>query len=222
MLSMPSTTNEVNRHSEAVDVARRYQRLERPLSYAVALLVGLVAGAAFLLFSLIEAALVGLALGALVRVPVFRTSGTARLVTDADPDAVRTDFEGGTPPPLAFQWGVADDLRLTDDGVTYEFSYLFGLRSTEMTVETRSSAPDAGADGDTLELIVTADGRPWATYTASMQRDGDDTVVDIDWASDRRFGLRRLPQQFVAERYRADAFAVQGYRVADRETSLSP
>jgi len=45
--------------------------------------------------------------GALVRVPVFRTSGTARLVTDADPGAVRrAEFEGETPPPLAaFRWG---------------------------------------------------------------------------------------------------------------------
>jgi len=55
--------------------------------------------------SLIEAVLVGLVPGALVRVPVFRTSGTARLVTDADPGAVRAEFEGETPPPLAFQWG---------------------------------------------------------------------------------------------------------------------
>ena len=217
---MPSGTNEVNRHSEAVDVARRYRRLERPLSYAVALLVGLVVGAAFLLFSLIEAVLVGLAAGALVRVPVFRPSGAARLVTDADPDAVRVDFESGTPPPLAFQWGIADDVRSTDDGVTYEFSYLFGLCSTEMTVETRWNTPDAGADGD-VELVVTAGGRPWATYTVSIQRRGDDTAVDIEWASDRRFGLRRLPQQLVADRYRADALVVQGYRVADRETSLS-
>jgi len=111
---------------------------------AVALLVGLVVGAAFILFSLIEAVLVGLVLGALVRVPVFRTSGTARLVTDADPGAVRAEFEGETPPRLPSS-GVADDVRSTDDGVTYEFSYLFGLRSTEMTVETRVNAPDAGA-----------------------------------------------------------------------------
>jgi len=152
--------------------------------------------------------------------PVFRPSGAARLVTDADPDAVRADFERETPPPLVFQWGIADDVRSTDDGVTYEFSYLLGLRSTEMTVETRWNTPDAGTDGD-LELIVTVGGRPWATYTVSMQRDGDDTVVDVDWMSDRRFGLRRLPQRLVADRYRADALAVQGYRVADRETSLS-
>jgi hypothetical protein len=105
MLSMPSTTNPVDRPSEAVDVAQRYQRLERPLSYVVALLVGLAVGAAFLLFSLLQAVLVGLALGALVRIPVFRTSGTARLITDADPETVRADFAGATPPPLAFQWG---------------------------------------------------------------------------------------------------------------------
>jgi len=212
---MPSTTNPVDRPSETVDVAQRYQRLERPLSYVVALLVGLVVGAAFLLFSLLQAVLVGLALGALVRIPVFRTSGTARLITDADPETVRADFAGATPPPLAFQWGVADAVHPTDDGATYEFSYLLGLRSTEMTVETRSYAPD----GD-LELLVTAGGRPWATYTASISQDDDHTVVDVDWTSDRRFGLRRLPQQFVAERYRADALAAQGYTVAERETSL--
>ena len=212
---MPSTTNPVDRPSEAVDVAQRYQRLERPLSYVVALLVGLAVGAAFLLFSLLQAVLVGLALGALVRIPVFRTSGTARLITDADPETVRADFAGATPPPLAFQWGVADAVHPTDDGGIYEFSYLLGLRSTEMTVETRSNAPD----GD-LELLVTAGGRPWATYTASISQDDDHTVVDVDWTSDRRFGLRRLPQQFVAERYRADALAAQGYTVAERETSL--
>lgn len=216
---MPSTTNPVDRPSEAVDVAQRYQRLERPLSYVVALLVGLVVGAAFLLFSLLQAVLVGLALGALVRIPVFRTSGTARLITDADPETVRADFAGATPPPLAFQWGIADAVHTTDDGATYEFSYLLGLRSTEMTVETRSNVPDGDPDGD-VALLVTAGGRPWGTYTASIRQDDDHTVVDVDWTSDRRFGLRRLPQQFVAERYRADALAAQGYTVAERETSL--
>lgn len=216
---MPSTTNPVDRPSEAVDVAQRYQRLERPLSYVVALLVGLVVGATFLLFSLLQAVLVGLALGALVRIPVFRTSGTARLITDADPETVRADFAGATPPPLAFQWGIADAVHTTDDGATYEFSYLLGLRSTEMTVETRSNAPDGDPDDD-VELLVTAGGRPWGTYTASIRQDDDHTVVDVDWTSDRRFGLRRLPQQFVAERYRADALAAQGYTVAERETSL--
>jgi len=53
--------------------------------------------------------------------------------------------------PACLPVGVADDVRSTDDGVTYEFSYLFGLRSTEMTVETRVNAPDAGGDDDTLE-----------------------------------------------------------------------
>lgn len=57
-----------------------------------------------LLFSLVQALLVGLVVAALVRVPVFRNSGTVRLITDAEPDAVQADFEGATPPPLAFQW----------------------------------------------------------------------------------------------------------------------
>ncbi|QAU14055.1 hypothetical protein EKH57_15855 [Halorubrum sp. BOL3-1] len=121
---------------------------------------------------------------------------------------------------MALQWGTADAVRTTADGVAYEFSYLFGLRSTEMRVEARLSAPDASGDGD-IELLVTAGGRLWATYTASIRRDDDDTVVDVEWTADCRFGLRRLPQQFVAERYQSDALTAQGYTVADRETSLS-
>ncbi|WP_233563529.1 hypothetical protein [Haloarcula sp. Atlit-7R] len=58
-----------------------------------------------------------------------------------------------------------------------------------MTVETRPNAPDVEEEGN-LELLVTAGSRPWATYTASISRDGDDTVVDIGWISDRRFGFR--------------------------------
>jgi hypothetical protein len=93
---------DVRRPVDAIVVADRYRRLERLLSGAVAVFVGVAVAAAVLLLPLLPglgvAALVVLA----VRVPLFTTRGTARLTTDADPDAVRGDFDGPTPPLLAF------------------------------------------------------------------------------------------------------------------------
>lgn len=177
---------------EASTVARRYHRLERLVSGAVALLVAAVA--AFLRLPLLQALAVWVVVLAVVRVPVFRSNGAARLVTDAGPGTVRADFAGATPAVLAFQWGIADDVRRTGDGGVYEISYLFGLRSTRVATEVRSRPSDDVEPVDEFELLVTAGGKPWGTYAVSVDgRDGR-TVVDIEVASDRRFGLRRLPQ----------------------------
>ncbi|WP_166377359.1 hypothetical protein [Halorubrum sp. BOL3-1] len=45
---MPSATDDEDRPPKRITVARRYQRIERPLSYAVALLAALLVGVAFL------------------------------------------------------------------------------------------------------------------------------------------------------------------------------
>jgi hypothetical protein len=57
-----------------------------------------------------------------------------------------------------------------------------------------------------LEIVVTAGGRPWATYVVSIDERGGETVVDVALASDRRFGLRRLPQWLLARRYRDECW----------------
>lgn len=212
---MPSTTD-LRRPPDAVAVADRYRRLERPLSGAVALLLGVVVAVAVVWLPLVPGLLVAAVLLVAVRVPLLTSRGTARFVTDATPEAVRDDFDGPTPPPLTFQWGVADAVHATDSGAIYRFTYLFGLRSTTMSVEVDRHAP-----GD-VRLVVTADGRPWATYDVTVRSDGADTVVDVTWESDRRFGLNRLPQWVAAERYRADALGAQGYAVVDRDATLSP
>jgi hypothetical protein len=149
---------------------------------------------------------------------VFRTEGTARLTTDRSPVEARADFEGPTPPPLALQWGVADDVRPTGDGAVYGIGYLLGLRSVRMGIERR---PSASADRD-AEIVVTADGEPWATYAVSVRERDGGAEVGVAWSADRRFGLRRLPQWLVAERYREAALVAQGYAVAERDASLSP
>ena len=72
-----------------------------------------------------------------------------------------------------------------------------------------------------LELTVTANDKPWATYTIALREHDDETLVDIVWASYRRFGHRRLPQWLIADRYHLAALTAQGYRVLNRDVTLS-
>ena len=211
---MPSRSD-VERPPGARAVAERYRRYERPLSALVAVAVVAAFLATYLTTSLVPAVGVFAGLLALVRVPIFRTRGTARLETDADADTVVDDFTGPTPPVLAFQWGIADAVVADDEAVTYRIPYLFGLRSVEVTVCARA---DAAPDGSrTVELAVTANGDPWSTYTVHVTpRDGR-TAVEYEYVADRRFGLRRLPQRLVAGRYRDEALAAQGYTVVERD-----
>jgi hypothetical protein len=214
---VPSTTTDatpVEVPPDAAAVAARYVRLERPVSAGVAVLAAGAGAAAVLSLALLPALAVVVGIVAAVRVPLFRKRGRATLRTDADPETVRAAFESATPPPLAIQWGVADTVARTDDGARYEVSYLFGLRSQTLSVR-RTHPPNAD-----VELVVTADGDPWATYTATVGGD-DETRVSVAWASDRRFGLRRLPQALVARRYRDAALAAQGYEVEERDGGLA-
>jgi len=187
----------------------------------VSALVVAVAVAAFLgtllATSLVPAVLVGAVLVVVARSPVLRPEGTVRLRTEAPPAAVLASFTGPTPPVLAFQWGLADEVVAGDDAVTYQVSYLFGLRSVALTLRSR---PESTADGDRVVLEPTANGRPRAPYSATVRPEDGGTAVDVEYVSDRRFGLRRLPQRLLAARYRDEALAVQGYEVVGRESSL--
>ena len=143
-----------------------------------------------------------------------------------------TDFERVTL-PLEHDFTISRGTRSTADGGACEISYLFGLRSVTMETAVRCGASDAGdagtgtardgegSDDADLGLVVTADGEPWATYSASIARRDDGTVVDVEWTSDRRFGLRRLPQWLVATRYREEALAAQGFAVPERDARLT-
>ncbi|GGM54272.1 hypothetical protein J2752_000616 [Halarchaeum rubridurum] len=210
---MPSP--DADRPPEARAVAERYLRRERPLSALVVVLAVALFLAAYAATSLLPAVGVAAVLLVVARAPILTSNGTIRLRTDADPKTVAASFAGPTPPVLALQWGVADGVVPADDGATYPVSYLFGLRSIEMAVETHVSETDDGARR--VELDVTANGSAWATYTATIRDDGEGTVVDVEYDAERRFGLRRVPQQLVAERYRDEALAVQGYEVVARD-----
>ena len=211
---MPSNTNsDVPRDVSAV--VRRYRRLERPISAGVAVLVGLVAAAAIITLPLAVGLAVAVAVFVVVRVPIFETGGTTTLSTQQRPDEVRAAFESASPPPLVFQWELADEVERVDGGWSYEISYLRGLRSVRLHVETRP-----GDDAD-LELVVTVGDESWGTYRVDIEARDDETIVVIDTTSDRRFGLRRLPQWFVGQRYRTAALSAQGYTVVEQDTRLT-
>ena len=200
--------------AEAVAVAERYARIERPVTVGVAMAIGILGGAAVIVLPLLWGLVVALGLLALARVPAFQSGGRTRLRVDEAPEAVRDAFVGPTPPPLALQWGVADEVRVDGEDAVYDVSYLFGLRSVEMRVATELV-------DDRVELTVTTDGQPWGTYTARIESGDEGTEVTVEVDSDRKFGLRRLPQHLVARRYRDAAIEAQGYEVVERSFSLS-
>jgi hypothetical protein len=210
---MPSTRT-VDRPREARAAAQRYLRRERPLSALIVVLA--VAGflGTFIATSLAPAVVVGGLLIIVARAPIIESRGTVRLRTDEDTESVAESFAGPTPPILVCQWGIADEIRTGDEAVTYRLSYLFGLRSVEVTVDTRTDRTPAG--GRRIELEVTVDGQPWSTYVVTVDTRDDGTVVEYEYTADRRFGLRRVPQRIVANWYRDEALEAQGYAVVER------
>lgn len=220
MVSTMPSANETERPEEVLTVAKRYLRRERPLNaLVVALVVSLFLGT-YLITSLLPAVVVGAISVVVARAPVLRSRGTVRLRTDDDPETVLETFTGPTPPVLAFQWGVADEILTRERATVYRTSYLFGLRSADVTVQTRTDTTPDGTYRVESELVV--NGRPWATYASTISDGTDHTIVDVEYTSNRRFGLRRVPQQFLAERYRDDALAVQGYAVVERDAYFGP
>lgn len=196
------------------DVLARYRRATRLGRLALFLALAAVLVAAALELSLAGLLAVGLGLLVAIRLPVLQTGGTATLATAADPDAVRAAFRGERPPVLVYQWGVADAVRSSEDGVVYEHSSLFGLRTATVAVETTET--EAG-----LALLVTVDGTAWARYDVAVAPTDDGTRIDVEAASERRVALRRLPDWVVGQRYRTAALAAQGYEVRDRSRSLA-
>ena len=214
---MPSMSDSDDATEKFDTVVTRYRRVERAASWATALFVGLVAAELIFSLPLWQGLLGAVAVLAVFRVPLFTTGGTARLWTTATPTAVREAFSGAHPPVLVMQWAVAEERTTTADGATFELSYLFGLRSITMST-TVAETPAAETD---FELRVTAGDKPWGTYGVTLTDEADETLIEIDVRSDRRFGLRGLPSWLVAQRYYDAALTAQGYTVCTRDRSLS-
>ncbi|WP_239638883.1 hypothetical protein [Halorubrum californiense] len=201
---------------EVHEVVQQYLRRERPLNALVVVFSVLIFLGVYSLTSLLPAVLVGGTLLVGMRLPILQSNGTFQLRTEERVDTVIDDFTGPTPPVLALQWGVADEVSVEGGTASYAVSYLFGLRAADVTVRTETYS---NPDGDKMvELEVTTDGQDWATYTATINDTGEQTAITVTYNSDRRFGLRRVPQQLIVNQYRDDALSAQGYSVVARDS----
>lgn len=212
---MPSSDESVEIPSQAAAIAQRYLRIERPAIALGAVVTFLVVVITLVVFPLVQALFVVIAVLVLYRLPLFRADGSVELVTDAGPDSVKSEFESAIPPTLALTWGLADSVRRTEDGGRYEVSYLFGLRSVIYTIEIRQLS-----SGEEFELVVTENDKPWMSYTVTIRDRGGKTSVTIDGVSDRGFALRRAPQWLVAKQFRDKTLDAQGYTVVERTESV--
>lgn len=210
---------DVDRPQAARNVAKQYLRRERTASGLLTVLVVSVFLGTYLATSLVPAILVGAGLVVVTRAPLVQPRGNVRLRTDEQSEAVVESFTGPTPPVLVFQWGIADEITAEDGAVTYRLTYLFGLRSVEVTVDTRTVRVPSGERQ--VELEVTVGGQPWSTYVATVETKDSKTIVEYEYTTNRRFGLRRLPQRYVATRYRDEALRAQGYVVVGRDEQYS-
>ena len=236
-MSEPSARVESRRRvdRDALDAAiAGYHRAERAASWTLALLVVAAFLAAVAALSFWPGAAVALLLALALRVPAFRRGGSVRLRTGAPPETVVEEFASATPPNLALQWGVADEvLEPSDATATYAFSFLFGLRSAAIDLDAHVNRAGGAPTGDevsvdggdaaaTVAIEGTARGKPWGSYAVTVREAPDGgSVVDVELRPTRRFDLRRLPQGLVADRYYGDALAAQGYEVVERSVSLT-
>ncbi len=210
---MPSRDPE--RSQKAVDVAQSYLRRERPLNALIMLLTVSAFLGTYLVTSLLLAIPAGAILIIFMRFPIFQSNGTLRLRSSDNLDTVIDEFSGPVPPVLALQWGMADEISIEDDAVIYSVSYLFGLQSADVAVQTETN-PTADS-GSVIESEVNINDQPWATYTSTVSTSGKYTTIDVTYTSNRRFGLRRVPQQMIANQYRDEILSVQGYTVVTRD-----
>lgn len=205
------------RVEKATTVTDQYLGRERLINTTVAIVAVAVFLGTYLTLSLLPAVVVGAVLVAVLRAPILRSRGVVRLRTDAEPTAVVDAFAGATPPPLVFQWGIADEIT-ADDGVVYSLSYLLGLSTVEMAVETETEGLSSG--GYRVDMAVTVEDTPWATYTVEILPQDEGTVVEYEYAADRRFDLLSGLQRLLARGYRDEALAAQGYAALDRDERL--
>lgn len=210
---MPSNT--IERPQDGLRVAKRYLRRERLLSGLVIVVVVSLFLLSYVVTSLFPAVVVAVILIVIARAPILQSNGTVRLLTDTEFEAVVETFTGPTPPVLTLQWGVADAVIMEDRTPKYPTSYFLGLRSAEPSVHTRTvTTPN---EDQQVELEILVNEKPWATYTARISDDDGQTTIEVEYTSERRFGLRRVPQQVLARRYRDAALSAQGYTVVERD-----
>jgi hypothetical protein len=217
-LVMPSDESS-GQLQELQRLTTQYHRIERIATGSVAIVVSALFLGIYLTSGLLPAVAAAAVSIIIVRTPVFRSSGTVHLQTDKPPETVIEQLIGLRPPILAFQWCVADEIATKTNEAVYSFSYLFGLRSAAMRVHTETETTSEGSD--LVELTITINNDPWGTYTATIGGTDAGSIVEVEYSSDRRFGLRRVPQQLLGKQYHDQVLELQGFSVVERERGVS-
>lgn len=141
------------------------------------------------------------AVGCALLVRFARVDGSGELVTDKPPETVRSEFLGPKPPTMVLTWARASEVTETDSGYEYTVSPF---------VRTHVARSEVAETADGIEITMTYDGRPYATQTLAVRRDGDRTVVSVSVATKK---LRATEYLLAAlqDSYARKAMARMGY-----------
>ncbi|EMA06116.1 hypothetical protein KDQ40_21650 (plasmid) [Haloarcula marismortui ATCC 33800] len=217
---MPSN-QQLARPQQVLTIANSYLKRERPATVLLPVAALLVVAGVFAVTSFVPAIVVGGFLTTGFLVPLIQPRGTVRLRTDTDVTSVVDSFTSPVPPILPLQWGTADEVVVEDGIPVYTLSYLFGLCSAEISLHRDSRSISDGSHRTNLQLRM--DGTPWSRYAVDVyDQDGQAEIeYEYEYEADQRFGLRRLPQRLITDRYFEAALRAQGYTVVERNRSVT-
>ncbi|RKS75915.1 hypothetical protein BDK61_4533 [Haloarcula quadrata] len=215
---MPSN-QQLARPQQVLTIANSYLKRERPATALLPVAALLVVAGVFAVTSFLPAIVVGGLLTTGFLVPLIQPRGTVRLRTDTDVTSVVDSFTSPVPPILPLQWGTADEVVVEDGIPVYTLSYLFGLRSVEISLHRDSRSISDGSHRINLQLRM--DGTPWSRYAVDVYDQDGQAEIEYEYEADQRLGLRRLPQRLIADRYFEAALRAQGYTVVERNRSVT-
>lgn len=211
---MPST-EQIDRQEAVNGLVRRYLIAERSLRVALISIILFIFFAIYVRTSIFLSVIVAAGMVVCIRLPIIKPRGTVQLETDLNADTVAASFSGDMPPMLAFQWGLADEIYSEGTVTKYKISYLFGTQTVEMAINTRAIVTPEQAYQ--VEIDVSGEEKPWAQYQVVTRQGAERRVIEYKYEAARRFSVLRLFQRIIANRYRDDVLAVQGYTLRNRQ-----
>lgn len=218
---MSSAADKSEFSAEMTTLARGYWRRVLALRGALGVIWFVLCVSMFFVLPSLPAIVVIALLIVLLAVPLYKSGGDIELTTGRDADTVADDFAGSVPPILALQAVLADEIRRTETGFEYDLSSALGLWSTTMRIEIDRATDDPDPTKTGFTLDVSVGDQSWGTYAVTAREREGKTDVTIEAASNRRFGIRRLPDWVVARRYRDRLFDAQGYTLVAERSALS-
>lgn len=155
----------------------------------------------------------------LLRSPIYHRDVHIELETDKDVESVFDEFSGPLSPALTFTWAIAQSIDCEGESVEYEIPGQLGISSGSIKASSTDSLCE-DEKSQNLRIDLTSDGHPIWENNIQIKSGETKTNIQIDSVSKRRFGLIRLPQFLLTDRYFDQAMEAQGYDVIGRTTRL--